>query len=150
MPLWVAWHLLLMLRISLMILICGITSHSSRRICCGFCRLDVGVKRPRIAFPSWSHNCPIGLDLACRWSRMILAVWGRALSSWRIATGPNVSRYGIATGSKISYRYRCPFRFPSTPTSNLQDLQRILLEEWDAIPLSECYLKTGFTALCNI
>ena len=41
----VAWHLLLMLRISLMIRICGIASHSSRRIRRRSCRLDVGVKR---------------------------------------------------------------------------------------------------------
>ena len=86
----VVWHLLLMLRISLMILICGIASHSSRMIRRMSCRLEVGVKRLHIAFPNWSHNnCSIvfrsglhaghsiiSICLACRWSRMILAYPG--------------------------------------------------------------------------
>ena len=37
-----------------------------------------------------------------RYSVMILALWGRALSSWRMALGPRFLRYGIATGSRIS------------------------------------------------
>ena len=85
----VAWRLLLMLRISLMILICGIASYCSRRIVVGPADWML-----RIAFPSWFHNCSIGfrsglhvghslpvICLACRWSRMmILAIWGRTLN----------------------------------------------------------------------
>ena len=51
----------------------------------------------RIAFPSWFHNCSIGfrsglhaghsipgICLACRWSRTILAVWGRTLNQIKL------------------------------------------------------------------
>ena len=51
-----------------------------------------------------------------RYSVMILALWGRALSSWRMALGPRFLRYGIATGSRISSLYLSALRLPSIMT----------------------------------
>ena len=47
---------------------------------------------------------------------IILALWGRALSSWRMALGPRFLRYGIATGSRISSLYLSALRLPSIMT----------------------------------
>ena len=57
----VAWHLGLILRISLVILICGIASHCSRRICRRSCRLDA----THIALSSWFHNYSIWFRSGC-------------------------------------------------------------------------------------
>ena len=71
----------------------------------------------RIAFPSWFHNCSIGfisglhavhyipgIYLACKWSRTILAIWGRTLNQdkclwtrqWNCETWAMRSCFGLS------------------------------------------------------
>lgn len=56
---------------------------------------------------------------------MILPLWGRALSSWRMELGPRFWRYGIATDSSISFRYLTALRLPSMMTSSVLPVREI-------------------------
>ena len=123
----VAWHRLRILDTSRCIRIWGIPFHSSRSIRLRSRRVETCVICLRTARPSWSHTCSMGLRSglhaghsirstrwAWRWSVMMRARWGRALSSCMIAPAPRVRRYGKTTGVKISSLYLMAFMLPST------------------------------------
>ena len=116
-----AWHLLLMLFTSLVILSCGMAFHSSTRISRRSASVVRSVTLCLTDRPSWSHKCSMGLRSGlfagysilsmpsfCRYSLKILALCGRALSSWQTTFGPRLRRkYGCATDWRTSSLYLC-------------------------------------------
>ena len=102
-----AWQRLLILLISLLILYCGIWSHSSRRACLSSCT-DAGCTgRDETAVCNISQACSIGFrsgDLAghsiqtivacSRYWLVMRALCARALSSIRMKFSPTAPAYG--------------------------------------------------------
>lgn len=79
---------ILMLVTGLVTFFCEMASHSSTRSCWR---------------SAWAGHSILSTPKFWGYSVMILALWGRVLSSWKMDLGPRSWRYWVTTASRISF-----------------------------------------------